>query len=154
MVKEVPYKFWIFVTYSCKASKFHFLSESNCIFSLSSIKRLQNIMRTTTKWTTYIHNQVAELRNALGPLSGRSMRFCSDACLLRYLYARNWDVDKSKKMLEETLKWRSTYKPEEIRWVILMINHAYQYKKKMFWLIIVPFLMMIPYDLLHYIRMK
>ena len=35
----------------------------------------------------------------------------------RYLEARNWNVNKSKKMLEETLKWRSTYKPEEIRWV-------------------------------------
>lgn len=30
--------------------------------------------------------------------------------------ARNWNVDKAKKMLEETLKWRLTYKPEEIRW--------------------------------------
>ncbi|KAK1316702.1 hypothetical protein QJS10_CPA05g01146 [Acorus calamus] len=34
----------------------------------------------------------------------------------RYLEARNWNVDKSKKMLQETLKWRSTYKPEEICW--------------------------------------
>ncbi|KAE8665888.1 putative 40S ribosomal protein S12 [Hibiscus syriacus] len=33
----------------------------------------------------------------------------------RYLEARNWN-NKAKKMLEETLKWRSTYKPEEIRW--------------------------------------
>lgn len=31
--------------------------------------------------------------------------------------ARNWHVDKARKMLEETLKWRSAYKPEEIRWV-------------------------------------
>ncbi|CAL9083846.1 unnamed protein product [Musa textilis] len=60
--------------------------------------------------------KIKELRTAIGPLSGSSLTFCTDACLRRYLEARNWNVDKSKKMLEETLKWRSTYKPEEIRW--------------------------------------
>ncbi|GKV29902.1 hypothetical protein SLEP1_g38777 [Rubroshorea leprosula] len=61
-------------------------------------------------------SKVKELRAALGPLSGRSLQYCSDACLRRYLEARNWNVGKSKEMLEETLKWRSTYKPEDIRW--------------------------------------
>ncbi|XP_022884772.1 phosphatidylinositol transfer protein 3-like [Olea europaea var. sylvestris] len=61
-------------------------------------------------------NKVNELKTALGPLSGRSLQYCTDACLKRYLVARNWNVEKSKKMLEETLRWRSTYKPEEIRW--------------------------------------
>ncbi|XP_010263672.1 PREDICTED: random slug protein 5-like [Nelumbo nucifera] len=60
--------------------------------------------------------KVNELRTAIGPISGRSLQYCTDACLRRYLEARNWNVDKSKKMLEETLKWRSNYKPEEIRW--------------------------------------
>lgn len=60
--------------------------------------------------------KVSETRAAMGTLTGRSLIFCSDACLRRYLEARNWNVDKAKKMLEETLKWRSTYKPEEIRW--------------------------------------
>lgn len=60
--------------------------------------------------------KVNELKASLGPLSGRSLQFCTDACLRRYLEARNWNVEKSKKMLEETLKWRSTYKPEEILW--------------------------------------
>ncbi|XP_068656967.1 CRAL-TRIO domain-containing protein C23B6.04c-like [Aristolochia californica] len=57
-----------------------------------------------------------ELRDAIGPLSGRSLHYCENACLRRYLEAQNWNLDKSKKMLEETLKWRSTFKPEEIRW--------------------------------------
>ncbi|KAK6938810.1 CRAL/TRIO, N-terminal domain [Dillenia turbinata] len=57
-----------------------------------------------------------ELRISIGPLSGRSLHYCNDACLRRYLEARNWNIEKSKKMLEETLKWRSTYKPEEIHW--------------------------------------
>ncbi|KAK9270074.1 hypothetical protein L1049_025648 [Liquidambar formosana] len=61
-------------------------------------------------------SKINELKVAIGPLSGRSLQYCSDACLRRYLEARNWNVDKSKKMLEETLEWRSTYKPEEIRW--------------------------------------
>ncbi|KAJ9172784.1 hypothetical protein P3X46_015992 [Hevea brasiliensis] len=60
--------------------------------------------------------KVSELKAALGPLSGRNLKYCTDACLRRYLEARNWNVDKAHKMLEETLKWRATYKPEEIRW--------------------------------------
>ncbi|CAN0861900.1 CRAL-TRIO domain-containing protein C23B6.04c [Linum grandiflorum] len=60
--------------------------------------------------------KVNELRAALGPLSGRSWKYCSDGCLRRYLEARNWNVDKARKMLEETLKWRATYKPEQTRW--------------------------------------
>ncbi|KAH0900642.1 hypothetical protein HID58_040145 [Brassica napus] len=61
-------------------------------------------------------NKVSKLRSALGPLSGHSLVFCSDASLRRYLDARNWNVEKAKKMIEETLKWRSTYKPHEILW--------------------------------------
>lgn len=61
-------------------------------------------------------HKVKELRTSLVPLSGCNLQYCNDACLRRYLEARNWNVDKSKKMLEESLKWRSTFKPEEIRW--------------------------------------
>ncbi|XP_047311655.1 phosphatidylinositol transfer protein 3-like [Impatiens glandulifera] len=60
--------------------------------------------------------KVSELRDALGPLNGRTLQYCNEACLKRYLEARNWNVDKAKKMLEESIKWRATYKPEEIRW--------------------------------------
>uniref|UniRef100_A0A1J3K8H3 Random slug protein 5 n=1 Tax=Noccaea caerulescens TaxID=107243 RepID=A0A1J3K8H3_NOCCA len=61
-------------------------------------------------------HKISELKSAIGPLSGHSLVFCSDATLRRYLNARNWNVEKAKKMIEETLKWRSTYKPQEIRW--------------------------------------
>ncbi|CAI9281698.1 unnamed protein product [Lactuca saligna] len=61
-------------------------------------------------------SKINELKAAIGPLSGCSLLYCTDACLKRYLEARNWNVEKAKKMLEETLAWRSTYKPEEIRW--------------------------------------
>jgi hypothetical protein len=39
--------------------------------------------------------------------------------LARYLEARNWNVAKARKMLEESLKWRAAYRPEDIRWVNL-----------------------------------
>ncbi|GKD41781.1 phosphatidylinositol transfer protein 3-like protein, partial [Tanacetum coccineum] len=42
--------------------------------------------------------------------------FCSDASILRYLRARNWNVKKAVKMLEGSLIWRMSYKPEEIIW--------------------------------------
>ncbi|MCH91410.1 random slug protein 5-like [Trifolium medium] len=64
----------------------------------------------------YAESKINELKVAIGPLSGHSLKYCTDACLRRYLEARNWNVDKSKKMLEDTLKWRSVYKPEKIRW--------------------------------------
>ncbi|KAI4386757.1 hypothetical protein MLD38_004662 [Melastoma candidum] len=60
--------------------------------------------------------KVKELRDELGPLSGRRLKYCTDPCLRRYLIARNWNVEKALKMLEDTLEWRSTFKPEEIRW--------------------------------------
>lgn len=60
--------------------------------------------------------QINELKASLGPLLGCNLQYCTEACLKRYLEARSWNVDKSKKMLEETLRWRSSYKPEEIRW--------------------------------------
>lgn len=60
--------------------------------------------------------KVSQLRAALGPLSGRNLQYCTDACLRRYLEARNWNIDEAKKMLQDSLQWRNTYKPEEIRW--------------------------------------
>ncbi|TVU45306.1 hypothetical protein EJB05_04813 [Eragrostis curvula] len=60
--------------------------------------------------------KIKELKAAIGPLSSRSEKYCSEACLARYLEARNWNVTKSRKMLEESLKWREAYRPEDIRW--------------------------------------
>ncbi|KAJ7518317.1 hypothetical protein O6H91_21G063700 [Diphasiastrum complanatum] len=59
---------------------------------------------------------VDELRAAIGPLFGALQTYCSDACLSRYLRARNWCVKKSEKMLRESIKWRASYKPEAISW--------------------------------------
>lgn len=66
--------------------------------------------------------QVNELRAAIGPLSDRLSRFCTDSCLRRYLRARNWNLKKAENMLKDTLKWRGAYKPEEIQWVDPLSN--------------------------------
>lgn len=58
-----------------------------------------------------------DLRAALGPLSERASQYVTDDCLRRYLRARSWNVKKAEKMLRESLAWRASYKPEEIRWV-------------------------------------
>ncbi|MFS7986153.1 putative CRAL/TRIO domain, CRAL-TRIO lipid binding domain superfamily [Helianthus anomalus] len=41
---------------------------------------------------------VNELKAALGPLTVRSLLYYTDACLRRYLEARNWNVEKAKTM--------------------------------------------------------
>ncbi|KAI9113091.1 hypothetical protein K1719_015616 [Acacia pycnantha] len=61
-------------------------------------------------------SKIEELKTEIGPLSGRSLKYCTDGCLKGYLEVNNWNVKKAKKMLGHTLEWRSTYKPEEIRW--------------------------------------
>ncbi|XP_016460375.1 uncharacterized protein LOC107783862 isoform X1 [Nicotiana tabacum] len=62
------------------------------------------------------NKQINEMRKLIGPLSGKLALYCSDASISRYLMARSWNVKKAARMLKATLKWRSEYKPEEIRW--------------------------------------
>jgi hypothetical protein len=72
----------------------------------------------------YSCEQINELRAALGPLSAHGEKYCNEACLRRYLEARNWNVDKSRKMMEESLKWRAAKRPQDIRWVIVFFSFA------------------------------
>ncbi|GMI77232.1 hypothetical protein like AT1G22180 [Hibiscus trionum] len=60
--------------------------------------------------------KITEIQKLIGPLPEKLAIYCSDATIVRYLRARNWNVKKATKMLKETLKWRAEYKPEEIRW--------------------------------------
>jgi len=71
----------------------------------------------TDTHATISYEQISELKAALGTLSARGEKYCSEACLKRYLEARNWNVAKSRKMLEDSLKWRAAYRPEDIRWI-------------------------------------
>eukprot|EP01137_Pigoraptor_chileana_P016618 Opistho-2@73643 len=47
-------------------------------------------------------------------LTKRERLFCEDACLVRYLRARDWDVNKAEELIHGSLKWRREYKPEHI----------------------------------------
>ncbi|GKV09298.1 hypothetical protein SLEP1_g20820 [Rubroshorea leprosula] len=60
--------------------------------------------------------KIDEVKKLIGPLPEKLAIFCNDACVARYLRARNWNVKKATKMLKASLKWRAEYKPEEIRW--------------------------------------
>ncbi|XP_031491931.1 uncharacterized protein LOC116258729 [Nymphaea colorata] len=60
--------------------------------------------------------KINEIRQLVAPVSGRLAIYCTDAQILRYLRARNWNIKKAVKMLKESLKWRHSYKPEEICW--------------------------------------
>ncbi|PKU66468.1 phosphatidylinositol transfer protein 3-like isoform X1 [Dendrobium catenatum] len=60
--------------------------------------------------------KINEVRKLIAPLSDDLPDFCSDASISRFLRARNWNSEKSSKMLKETLKWRLQYRPEMIRW--------------------------------------
>ncbi|KAK9742574.1 hypothetical protein RND81_03G183200 [Saponaria officinalis] len=60
--------------------------------------------------------KIDEVRSTVGPIPETLRRYCSDASIARYLQNQNWNVQKATKMLKESLKWRSEYKPDEIRW--------------------------------------
>lgn len=76
--------------------------------------------------------QVNEVRNLIGTLPDKLSIYCSDATIRRYLTARNWNVKKATKMLKDSLKWRSEYKPEEIRWVCFWNSLAYGFGLRYF----------------------
>ncbi|EPS69254.1 hypothetical protein M569_05512 [Genlisea aurea] len=61
-------------------------------------------------------DRIDEVRELIGPQPPKLSAFCTDAMISRYLRARSWNVKKAVKMLQSTLKWRSEYKPDEIRW--------------------------------------
>ncbi|KAK9818152.1 hypothetical protein WJX72_007873 [[Myrmecia] bisecta] len=69
--------------------------------------------------TTMQEQAVADLRVAVQATLEASapLRYwCTDSTLVRYLRARNWDLNKAIKMLKATMEWRLTYKPHEITW--------------------------------------
>lgn len=90
-----------------------------CIFFLVWVMKM--LMFLWKKSFLRIHNfpclQINEVRRLIGPLSDKLSIYCSDASISRYLWARAWNVKKATKMLKDSLKWRLSYKPEEIRWV-------------------------------------
>ncbi|KAL2502063.1 Sec14p-like phosphatidylinositol transfer family protein [Forsythia ovata] len=60
--------------------------------------------------------KIHEIRKLIGPVANKFPTLCSDASILKFLRARNWNTKKASKMLKEALKWWLEYKPEKIRW--------------------------------------
>lgn len=57
----------------------------------------------------------AKLREAVAAdVTPETASFVTSDCLQRYLRARNWDVDKARRMLQATLIWRSSYRPDTL----------------------------------------
>lgn len=48
-------------------------------------------------------------------LTAAQRTYLDDMQFVRYLRARDWDIDKAETMLRTTLEWRRHYKPEEIK---------------------------------------
>jgi polyribonucleotide 5'-hydroxyl-kinase len=42
--------------------------------------------------------------------------WCSDSTYIRYLRARDWNIKHATKMLKNTLEWRLSYQPHNIKW--------------------------------------
>ena len=49
------------------------------------------------------------------PLKQRDRKWLTDMCLCRYLRARNYDLEKSLKLIMGTIVWRREYKPYKIK---------------------------------------
>ncbi|EMS48045.1 hypothetical protein TRIUR3_30793 [Triticum urartu] len=80
---------------------------------------------TTEKTLTLEEQQekINEVRKQLEEPSSLAIQgFLSDASILRFLRARNWNVQKSSKMLKSAVKWRAAYKPEMISWIHMFIG--------------------------------
>ncbi|KAG4393023.1 hypothetical protein GLYMA_03G004600v4 [Glycine max] len=59
---------------------------------------------------------IGEVRKIIGPIADKFSTLCSDASVLRYLRARNYNTKKAAKMLKGSIKWRLEFKPEKIQW--------------------------------------
>ncbi|KAK7286619.1 hypothetical protein RJT34_21741 [Clitoria ternatea] len=60
--------------------------------------------------------KIGDVKKIIGPIVEKFPALCSNASVLRYLRARNYNVKKAAKMLKGTIKWRLEYKPEKIQW--------------------------------------
>ncbi|KAK9170626.1 hypothetical protein Syun_002766 [Stephania yunnanensis] len=59
--------------------------------------------------------KIIEVREVVGSTVDQIPGYFTDAAILRYLRATNWDTKKASKMVVETVKWRLEYQPEKIR---------------------------------------
>ncbi|KAJ1392379.1 CRAL/TRIO, N-terminal domain [Sesbania bispinosa] len=81
-----------------------------------SFKKLKDIASEKTLSPQEQQAKIGEVRKIIGPIADKFPTMCSDASVLRFLIARNYNTKKAAKMLKGTIKWRLEFKPEKIRW--------------------------------------
>ncbi|KAG2687475.1 hypothetical protein I3760_09G052700 [Carya illinoinensis] len=81
-----------------------------------SSKKFQGSLTEKTLSSEEQQAKINETRKLIGPIADKLPVLCSNASILRFLRARNWNTKKACKMLKQTLKWRLEYKPEKIQW--------------------------------------
>eukprot|EP01098_Paradermamoeba_levis_P011061 TRINITY_DN4698_c0_g1_i1.p1 TRINITY_DN4698_c0_g1~~TRINITY_DN4698_c0_g1_i1.p1 ORF type:complete len:348 (+),score=83.74 TRINITY_DN4698_c0_g1_i1:92-1045(+) len=62
-------------------------------------------------------------------LEKNQREWCDDMCLLRYLRAREWNLERAEKMLRDSLKWRSDFQVERttVKQMESQISHGHMY---------------------------
>ncbi|KAF7829681.1 random slug protein 5-like [Senna tora] len=67
----------------------------------------------------YTESKIEELKAAIGPLSGRSLKYCTDACLRGYLQVQNWNHEVAKQA-ETGIMYRASFHDRQGRTVLVM----------------------------------
>ena len=62
----------------------------------SGFQRIEKLRKVVSKWE----------------LEEPEKKFLNDTCLFRFLKGWDWSVEKAAKALNETVKWRASYKPQ------------------------------------------
>ncbi|WOH06298.1 hypothetical protein DCAR_0625723 [Daucus carota subsp. sativus] len=59
---------------------------------------------------------ICQIKKQIGPAADKYPTLFSEASMLRFLGANNWNIKKTTKMLKDAYKWRLVFKPEKIQW--------------------------------------
>ncbi|MCI29172.1 random slug protein 5-like, partial [Trifolium medium] len=83
---------------------------------MSSFKKLRESILEKKLSPEEQQIKIGEVKKIIGPIADKFPTICSDASVLRFLKARNYNTIKAARMLRGTIKWRLEFKPDKIRW--------------------------------------
>ncbi|KAK2416315.1 phosphatidylinositol transfer protein [Trifolium repens] len=83
---------------------------------MSSFKKLRESILEKKLSSEEQQIKIGEVKKIIGPIVDKFPTICSDASVLRFLKARNYNTIKAARMLRGTIKWRLEFKPDKIRW--------------------------------------
>jgi len=100
------------LAFNKKHTRTHSNSFSGVTTAATATKKFNPRENLTVEQTETLNEFIQKLENE--GLTPKERKFCDEACLLRYLRARDWDIKKANKLLRDTLEWHEEYKPELI----------------------------------------